>query len=168
MVGVLPMPLWKHWKVSEMMRVLSCFWKKCWHMKRGWVWTSQPSPDRSPSLDLCRTVLDIGRAKKQSIHTPKISTANKHYFEAFDLVFNCIEDRSDQEGFKMYTLLEQVVLKAVKHNKYEEDLDEIIPFCQKSFDDSLLRSQLPTFFINFQLTTEKDANITLSAICTYL
>ena len=158
MVGVLPMPLWKHWKVLEMMRVLSCFWKKCWHMKRGWVWTSQPSPDRSPNLDLCRTVLGMGKAKKQSIHTPKISTANKHYFEVFDMVINCIEDRSD--GFEN--------VHNVGHNKYKEDLDEVIQFCQKSFDDFLLRSQLPTVFINFQLTTEKDANITLSAVCTYL
>ena len=71
-------------------------------------------------------------------------------------------------GLKMYTLLEQVVRKAAEHNKYKEDLDEVIQFCQKSFDDFLVRLQLPTFFINFQLTTEKDANITLSAVCTYL
>ena len=71
-------------------------------------------------------------------------------------------------GLKMYALLEQVVLKAAEHSKYKEDLDEVIQFCQKSFDDFLLRSQLPTVFINFQLTTEKDANITLSAVCTYL
>ena len=100
----------------------------------------------------------MGKAKKQSIHTPKISTANKHYFEVFDMVINCIEDRSD--GFEN--------VHTVGHNKYKEDLDEVIQFCQKSFDDFLLRSQLPTVFINFQLTTEKDANITLSAVCRYL
>ena len=71
-------------------------------------------------------------------------------------------------GLKMYTLLEQVVLKAAEHNKYEENLDEVIQFCQKNFDNFLLRLQLPTFFINFQLTTEKGANITLPAVCTYL
>ena len=68
----------------------------------------------------------------------------------------------------MYALLEQVLLKAAKHDEYEEELKEVILFYKEDFDESLLRSQLLTFSINFQSTTEKDANIILSAICTYL
>ena len=68
----------------------------------------------------------------------------------------------------MYALLEQVLLKAAKHNKYEEELKEVIQFYEEDFDESLFGSQLLTFSINFQSTTEKDANITLSTVCTYL
>ena len=68
----------------------------------------------------------------------------------------------------MYTLLVQVLLKAAKHNESEEELKEVILFYKEDFDDSLLRSQLLTFSINFQSTTEKDVNTILSAICTYL
>ena len=74
MVCVLPVTLWKHWKVLEMIWDLICFGKKCWHMPRDWM--SQPFIDRGPNQDLYRTILDMGRAKKQSTHAPKIFTAN--------------------------------------------------------------------------------------------
>ena len=64
-----------YWKVVEMMRVLICFGKKCWHMPRDWMWMSQPFLDRGPNLDLCWTI-DIGKVKKRSKHAPKISTVN--------------------------------------------------------------------------------------------
>ena len=105
---------------------------------------------------------------KEAVHTCPKDLYRKHYFEAFDTVINCIENRFDQEDFKMYALLEQVLLKAAKHDEYEEELKEVILFYKEDFDESLLRSQLLTFSINFQSTTEKDANIILSAICTYL
>ena len=127
---------------------------------------SQPFLDTGPNLDLCRTIFDIGRAKNRSTYTPKISIA-KHYFEAFDVVTKCIKDRFDQEDFKMYTLLEQVVLKAAKHDGYKEELKKIIQFYKEDFDESLLGSQLLNFSESFQSTTKKDTNITLSAVCKY-
>ena len=60
----------------------------------------------------------------------------------------------------MYVLLEQVLLKAAKHAKYKEELKEVIQFYKEDFDESLVRSHLLTFSINFQSTTEKDVNIT--------
>ena len=81
---------------------------------------SQPFIDIGPNLDLYWTTLDIGRAKNRLTYTPKISIA-KHYFEAFDVVIKCIKDCFDQEGFKMYALLEQVLLKAAKHGEYKEE-----------------------------------------------
>ena len=110
--------------------------------------------------------MDIGRAKKRPTYTPKISIA-KHYFEAFDMVINCIEDRFDQEDFKMYALLEQVLLKAAKHNEYKEKLKKIIQFYKEDFGESLLGSQFLNFSESFQSTTKKDTNVTLSAVCIY-
>ena len=101
----------------------------------------------------------MGRAKTRSTHAPKISTTNL-IFEAFDTIINCIDDRFDQENLKMYVLLEQVLLKAAKRDKYKEELKEVIQFYKEHFDESLVRSHLLNFSINFQSTTEKDVNIT--------
>ena len=68
----------------------------------------------------------------------------------------------------MYALLEQVLLKAAKHNEYKEELKEVIQFYKEDFGESLLRLQLLNFSINLQSSAKKDANIVLSAVCTYL
>ena len=75
----LPMPLWKHWKVLEMMRDLICFGKKCWHMPRDWM--SQPFIDRGPNQDMGRR-----NRSKEAVHTCPKDFYCKHYFEAFNAV----------------------------------------------------------------------------------
>ena len=115
---------------------------------------SQHFLDRGHKLDLCRTI--------EAVHTCPKDLYRKHCFEAFDTVINCIEDRFDHKDFKMYALLEQVLLKAVKQDKYEEELKKVIQFYKEDFDKS------PTFGINFHSATKKDANTTLTPVCTYL
>ena len=107
------------------------------------------------------------RAKKWCTHAPK-NLYHKHYFEAFDTAINSIEDRFDQEDCKMNSLLEQVLLKAAKHDEYEEGLKEVVQFYKENFYESLVRLQPLTFSINFQSAIKKDANITFSAVCAYL
>ena len=97
---------------------------------------------------------------KELVHTCPKDLYHKYYFKAFNTVINCIDDRFDQENLKMYVLLEQVLLKAAKHARYKEELKEVIQFYKEDFDESLVRSHLLTFSINFQSTTEKDVNIT--------
>ena len=48
----------------------------------------------------------------------------------------------------MSALLEEVVLKAAKHDEYEEELKKVIQFYKEDFDESGLRSQLLTFSTN--------------------
>ena len=79
---------------------------------------SQHFLDRRHNLDLCRT--------KEAVHTRPEDLYRKHCFEAFDTVINCIEDRFDHKDFKMYALLEQVLLKAAKQDEYEEELKKVI------------------------------------------
>ena len=75
-----------------------------------------------------------GKGKK-AIHTCPNDLYRKHYFEAFDTMINCIEeDCYDQEDFKMYPLLKQVLLKAAKHSEYQEVLKEVLQFYKKDFD----------------------------------
>ena len=68
----------------------------------------------------------------------------------------------------MYALWNRVTLKVAKYSEYEDHLKKVIQFYKEDFDKSLLRSQLLSFSINFQSNTEKNSNITLSAVCTYL
>ena len=39
------------------------------------------------------------------------------YFEAFDRTINCIEQKFDQPGYKIYVDLQEVLLKSIKHGK---------------------------------------------------
>ena len=39
------------------------------------------------------------------------------YFEALDTVVNCIKDRFDQEGYKIYSKLELLLLKMARNIK---------------------------------------------------
>lgn len=48
----------------------------------------------------------------------------------------------------MSALLEEVVLKAAKHDEYEEELKKVIQIYKEDFDESGLRSQLLTFSTN--------------------
>ena len=42
------------------------------------------------------------------------------YYEALDLVVNMVKSRFDQDGYKMYVNLEQLLVKATNQEEYEE------------------------------------------------
>lgn len=70
----------------------------------------------------------------------------QQYFEALDLVVNCVKDRFDQPGYQVYRHLEDVLLKSVRGDKtYTEDLDFVIKFYCDDLDQTSLSSQLETF-----------------------
>ena len=46
----------------------------------------------------------------------------------------------------MYTLLEQVLLKAAKHDEYKEELKEVIQFYKEDFDQYLLKIAASNLF----------------------
>ena len=165
MVGVLPMALWKTLESIRNDESFDLFWEKVLtHAKR--LDMNEPTlPRKSSQPRSMQNYFGHGNGKEAVQTCPK-NFYRKHCFEAFDTMINWIESRFDQEDLKMYAFLEQVLLKAAKHDEYEEELKEVIQFYKEG--ESLLRSQLLTFFINFQSTTEKDASITLSAVCTYL
>ena len=52
----------------------------------------------------------VYRKDKEAVPTCSKDLYHKFYFQASDTVINCIEDRFDEEDFKMHPLLEQVLL----------------------------------------------------------
>ena len=90
----------------------------------------------------------------------------RQYFEAFDNVINCIEERFDQEDFQMYASMEHVLLQATKGETYVEELREIVEFYKEDLDESVLRSQLQTLTSNFK--SIEGGNVTFAIVRTFL
>ena len=82
----------------------------------------------------------------------------KHYYEALDLVINCIKDRFDQKDYKVYATLQDVLLKAVKKESFDAELDAVPSFYASDFDPSLLKTQLATFSADFPQITDLNFN----------
>ena len=70
----------------------------------------------------------------------------QQYFEALDLVVNCVKDRFNQPGYQVYRHLEDVLLKCVHGDKsYREDIDFVSKFYNGELEKSSLSTQLETF-----------------------
>ncbi len=74
----------------------------------------------------------------------------QHYFEALDLIINCILNRFDQPGYKIYSSLETLLMKSCKGEDFEDTLNEVCAFYKDDFDRNLLHTQLQTFSVHFQ------------------
>ena len=69
------------------------------------------------------------------------------YYKALDLITNCIQERFDQPGYRIYQSLESLLMKACKKEEIAENA--VCTFYGNDFDKILLRSQLQTFGIHF-------------------
>ena len=81
--------------------------------------------------------------------TPK-NYYKQHYFEAIDLLINCIQERFNQPGYKVYSTLECLLMKACKNENLEDELKFVCSFYKDDLDETLLRVQLTTFALHFQ------------------
>lgn len=68
----------------------------------------------------------------------------KAYFEALDLVIECIKDRFDQPGYKIYRNLQDLLLKATASDfdNYKEEFQFVTTFYGPDFTPSLFKAQL--------------------------
>ncbi len=87
-------------------------------------------------------------------HENSKSLFRQHYYEAIDLIINCIDDRFNQDGHRMYHSLETLLLKACISEDFESDLNSVCQFYKDDFDQNLLHTQLQTFAMHFQQVQE--------------
>ena len=66
----------------------------------------------------------------------------KHYFEAYDNTIRNIKNRFDQPDFRVYTVLQSVLLKAASKESFESDFDLIQSLYFEDFDLFSLKGQL--------------------------
>ena len=66
------------------------------------------------------------------------------YYEALDLIINCIKSRFNQPGYKVYCQLQQLLFKSAKGEDYQKELQFVRSFYGAAFSDQL-ECQLQTF-----------------------
>ena len=84
---------------------------------------------------------DDGLAGGDFPSTPK-AHFKPAYFEAIDLITNCVKERFDQLGYRIYQSLETLLIKASKREEFQENLDDVCAFYHDDFDKELLHSHI--------------------------
>lgn len=84
---------------------------------------------------------DDGNAEPEYDGSPK-NMYRRIYFESLDLLVQAIEDRFDQPGYKMYSCLESLLIKAVKKENYSNELQEVLRVYKHDFNASNLSTHL--------------------------
>ena len=107
---------------------------------------------------------DDGTSAGDFHSTPK-EYYRQHYYEAIDTITTCITDRFDQPGYRIYSEVEQLLLKACKREDFDSELKAVCLFYKDDFDPPLLYSQLHTFAVNFN--EEGTSNVSIFDIRDY-
>ena len=86
------------------------------------------------------------------------------YFEALDLVVCGIKGRFDQPGYEVYSNLEGMLVKAVRKDNHDEELQYIVDFYKGDFNRDQLSMQLGVLSSNVSSDSAQD----LKSILKYL
>lgn len=86
------------------------------------------------------------------------------YFEVLDLVINGIKNRFDQPGYKIYSNLEELLVKAAKKCPFDEELEFVSDFYKDDLDKEELKMHLDIMAADFPADTDID----LKSILAYL
>jgi len=86
---------------------------------------------------------EYGHASAEFTSDPK-DYYKRIYYEALDLIIMSIMERFDQPGYALYSNLEQLLLKSVKHEDYEEELKSVSELYQSDLHIEDLKVQLLT------------------------
>ena len=71
----------------------------------------------------------------------------RQYYAALDSVITCIKERFEQKDHEMHATLEQLLIKAILGESFEEELQKVIGFYNDDFNDGILRVQLRTLSV---------------------
>ena len=129
--------------------------------------TAESLDVEEPQLPRCRKVpkrIDDDTSAGDFHSTPK-EYYHQHYYQAIDMIVTCITDRFDQPGYKVYSEVEQLLLKACKQAEFDSELKSICSFYKDDFNQPLLCSQLHTFGVDFN--KEGTQNVTIFDIQDY-
>ena len=73
------------------------------------------------------------------MNTQRILRKNIEGNITLDSVITCIKERFEQKDYKMYATLEQLLIKAILGESFEEVLEKVIGFYYDNFNDDILR-----------------------------
>jgi len=71
-----------------------------------------------------------------------------HTFVQFTMkpIINCVKQRFDQPGFVIYRNLQDILIKCIKKEKYDDNLEVIASLYQCEIDSEQLKVHLETHF----------------------
>ena len=93
--------------------------------------------------------LEIGSSASKQVDCVK-DFIRRHYFEAVDLVFNCIRACFDQPGYQIYKNVESLLLNAANGENFDEEFQKVADFYKDDFNSGLLRNQLESLNASFK------------------
>ena len=76
------------------------------------------------------------------------------FFEALDLLIGGIKERFDQPGYRLYSKLEDLLIKAVKKENYDEEFEFVTNFYKDDIDPDQLKLQLDVMSSNIPPESE--------------
>lgn len=113
------------------------FWDKAELMRVKWD-VDEPQLPRKRKVPK-RYELGVGEAEFHA--TPK-DMYRQVYFEAIDLAVSSIKDRFEQPGYKVYSNVEQLLLKACSGMDHEDEISFVCEFYGQDINKQELESQL--------------------------
>ena len=84
---------------------------------------------------------DDGSTEGEFPDNPKMFY-RQQYYEALDLIISSINDRFDQPGYRIYWQLEDLLLKAIRKEDFEDCLTTITSFYHFDINTTQLRLHL--------------------------
>lgn len=101
-----------------------------------------------PGKRKCPQWFGCGTAVGDHPATPKI-LFRQHYFEALDLIINCIKSRFEQPGYNTFKNLHELLFKTVKGEDFEPELQYVSQFYGDDVNKANLKCQLQTFALDY-------------------
>ena len=80
-----------------------------------------------------------------SFHTTVEGLYRQSYFEVIDFAVRSITSRFDQEGFRIYSSVEQLLIISASGEGFENEFSILCDFYEQDFDRNELKSQLRVF-----------------------
>ena len=66
-----------------------------------------------------------------------------------DLIINCIKERFDQPGYGIYKNLQEIIIKSIKKENYDDSFNVVVSLYQSDINPDQLRVHLDTLSANF-------------------
>ena len=81
------------------------------------------------------------------------------YYEALDLIINCVKERFDLPGYEIYKNLQDIIIKSIKKESYDDSFNVITSLYQSDINPDQLRVHLDTLSGNFPAENKDAINI---------
>ena len=90
---------------------------------------------------------EVGNAEAE-FHETVENQYRQIYYQAIDTIVGTIRDCFDQDGYKSYLDLENLLLKTIGNESFEQKFDFVTNFYGADLNTANLRTQLETLKVN--------------------